>query len=325
LIIDNDTTLPVSDQVNDISSMVAIDTTLNIEIINSLIEDVEGLANVIYIDLYLEGNRKMDTLFLGDNITRASTIVIDDTYLEHIYGLKNVRGVSRIYIGKNLHLQSVDLDLSEMDSTYNGTTLDVTLNDSLKTFNWGNPHEKLRNLSFFDNRQLRHVHIETVRNKINGEIEFNPDLDSISGFVGLDSVRFMTIKNNYKLAEACVFQKGIDNFLIDNPTLTHFFEIQNNATGLKSLNDLLTADCSWLPNGVEEPFLGDLHIYPNPAHTEVFIPVPEKPTVYHIYDMTGKVVSSGLVASDGRISLANVSKGMYVLLVGNKRNKLMVQ
>ncbi|MGK0285890.1 MAG: hypothetical protein ACI9GM_000932, partial [Salibacteraceae bacterium] len=226
---------------------------------------------------------------------------------------------------KNLHLQSVDLDLSEMDSTYNGTTLDVTLNDSLKTFNWGNPHEKLRNLSFFDNRQLRHVHIETVRNKINGEIEFNPDLDSISGFVGLDSVRFMTIKNNYKLAEACVFQKGIDNFLIDNPTLTHFFEIQNNATGLKSLNDLLTADCSWLPNGVEEPFLGDLHIYPNPAHTEVFIPVPEKPTVYHIYDMTGKVVSSGLVASDGRISLANVSKGMYVLLVGNKRNKLMVQ
>ena len=89
-----------------------------------------------------------------------------------------------------------------MDSTYDGTTLDVTLNDSLKTFNWGNPHEELRNLSFFDNRQLRHVHIETVRNNVSdantpGGFVFNPMLDSISGFFGADSIAITKIQMNY--------------------------------------------------------------------------------------------------------------------------------
>jgi hypothetical protein len=273
----------------------------------------------------MEGNKMWDTLFIPDDVEYLFGLSCERTFLKRIYGAEKVRFLNGVNLIDNDRLKDVHLALPLLDSTSIPLWLKVEQNDSLKTFYWGDMSNHLSTFNFFENRQMKHVHIETVRNKINGKIEFNPDLDSISGFLGLDSIHSMFIKQNYQLAEACVFQRGIENYLVKYPNLTHFFEIQNNATGLKSLNDLLTADCSWLPNGVEEPFLGDLHIYPNPAHTEVFIPIPEKPTVYHIYDMTGKEVSSGLVASDGRISLVNVSKGMYVLLVGNKRNKLLVQ
>ena len=84
-------------------------------------------------------------------------------------------------------------------------------------------------------------------------------------------------------------------------------------------------DCSWLPNGIKEPFWSKLEIYPNPAHSEVFVTPPTQPTAYFIYDISGKLVNQGTVTSSGRIGLKTISNGMYVLMVGNKRSKLIVQ
>ena len=59
-------------------------------------------------------------------------------------------------------------------------------------------------------------------------------------------------------------QKGIQNLIDKNLNWSAAFEINNNGPGLQSLNDLLTVDCSWLPNGVEESFLGVRHL-PKPG------------------------------------------------------------
>jgi len=233
----------------------------------------------------------------------------------------------------NDRLKEVDLGLQIQDTVtyYKFQSLTVKANDSLQTFYWGNPNRQLAVLSFFDNRQLKHVHIETVKEKVSslsesqGGFVFNIELDSISGFLGLDSIHSMYIKQNYLLENACVLQKGIDNYLIDYPNLQHFFKAQNNGSNLQSLNDLLTMDCSWLPNSIKEPWQSDLQLYPNPANNEVFVGVQEQSTSYTIYDISGKTVNQGLVESSGRISLETISNGMYVLMVGDKRSKLIVQ
>ncbi|MGB0391082.1 MAG: T9SS type A sorting domain-containing protein, partial [Salibacteraceae bacterium] len=102
-------------------------------------------------------------------------------------------------------------------------------------------------------------------------------------------------------------------------------KLENNATGANSEAEVLATDCGDFNTSIKEQWLGDLNIYPNPATNEVFVSALDKPTIYHIYDMSGKEIQQGEIYIDGRISLQNVPKGMYVLLVGDKRNKIIVQ
>ena len=87
----------------------------------------------------------------------------------------------------------------------------------------------------------------------------------------------------------------------------------------------MATDCSNFNTGVNELEYNQLSINPNPAHNEVFIEMSDKLTQYQIYDMSGKVVQQGTIEANGRIGLASVSGGMYILLVGDKRSKLVIQ
>ena len=326
--LENDTTLPKADQINSLLPVSNVDTLL-LDLEFTLISSLADLSKTHNLSLYLEGDKYFDTLFIPQNITVFS-LTCRRTFLKHIYGGAKIKLIGGMTLYDNDRLKTVDLDLGEMDTHgVRGVELSVQQNDSLKTFYWNNPHRQLSAFSFFENRQLKHVHLETVKEKVSsisesqGGFVFNLELDSISGCMGLDSVHSLIIKQNYMLENACVFQRGVENYLVDFPQ-ANFFIIQNNATGLKSLNDLLTADCSWLPNGVEELNYQDLTLYPNPAHTEVFVEIPIKLTRYQIYDMSGKIVQQGIVEAYGRIGLGTISGGMYVLLVGEKRSKLVI-
>jgi len=328
----NDITQPVNLQINNLQSMNPIDSVLSLEVRNTLITDLSGLENLPWFgSLSMEGNKEMDTLFLRKSILKMGSLWLEKTHLQYVHGLDSLTGLGRVFISDNDNLKAVKLGLYQLEYETIGSVLEVRLNDSLKTFYWGDLNRQLSAFSFFENRQLKHVHIETVKEKVSsisepqGGFVFNIELDSISGFVGLDSVHSMFIKQNYMLENACVLQKGIDNYLTDYPQLQHFFVTQSNGSNLQSLNDLLTEDCSWLPNGIKEPLWSKLEIYPNPAHSEVYVTPTAQATSYFIFDISGKLVNQGTVTSNGRISLETISNGMYVLLVGNKRSKLIVQ
>lgn len=328
----NDTTLPESNQISSLNPLMAINGSIFLSIEHTLITGLDGLQNSSGFSFYLEGNKNWDTLFIPDFVENLYGFTCERTFLKKIHGAENVKLLNAVTIVDNDRLKEVNLGLQLNDSVSVpfGQKLIVKFNDSLQTFSWWNPHRQLGAFSFYDNRQLTHVHLETVQElvtaiyKPEGGFVFNPKLDSISGFKGLVRSRMGYINSNYLLENACVLQEAIQNEINATPGIDTVFQVFNNAPSLNSLNDLLTADCSWLPNGVEEPWLGDLKLYPNPATIEVFITAPEKPTLYHIYDMSGKEISTGIVSNDGRISLASVSKGMYILLVGEKRNKLIV-
>ncbi len=328
--LDNDTTLPITDQINSLQPLSSMDSLvlfLNHTLVENLYELQQPLESFY---LAMEGNEKFDTLYITDNI-KVLSISCERTFLKYIYGGSKIKQGGTFYIYDNDYLKKVELDLGDMDASPQGyPSLEVAQNDSLKTFYWNNPHHQLSAFSFFENRQLKHVHLETAKEKVSsmseafGGFVFNIELDSISGCVGLDSVHSLIIKQNYMLDNACVFQNGVKNYLIDYPQ-SNFFIVENNAIGLKSLTDLLAADCSWLPNGVEELKHQKLSLYPNPAHNEVFVEQSQNQTTFQIYDMSGKIVATGFVESNGRVSLAGISGGMYILQVAEKRSKLVIQ
>jgi hypothetical protein len=297
----------------------------------TLVEDLSELQVVSQLFLVMEGNINFDTLYIPENVL-ALDLFLEQTHLRYIHGGAKIKRGGTITIYDNDHLQMVDLDLGDMDDSYQGyPKLDVAQNDSLKTFYWGNPHGQLRAIDFFENRQLTHVHLQSVSEALspisgsNGGFRFNIELDSISGCNGLESIFALNFKDNYKLNNACVFQKAIENRIQQNPNAQSMFTVQNNGPNLQSLNDLLNADCSWLPNGVAEVAIQEMALYPNPAHDEVFVEVPKTITNYRIYDMSGKTVKSGTVEASGRIGLHGISGGMYILQVNENRSKLVIQ
>jgi hypothetical protein len=329
----NDTTLPVSEQISSLLPLMSINGSISLSIEHTLITSLDGLQNAYGISFYLEGNKNWDTLFIPDFVEILYGFTCERTFLKKIYGAEKVKLLNVVNIVDNDRLKEVDLDLRLNDSVSvpTGQKLTVKFNDSLQTFYWGSLEKLLARFSFYDNRQLKHVHLETVMElvtaiyKPEGGFVFNPELDSISGFKGLNRSRMGYINSNYKLKQACVLQQAIQNEIDATPGIDTVFQVFNNAAELSSLNDLLTMDCSWLPNGVHEPEWSKLELYPNPANNEVYVGVQEQTTSYIIYDISGKTISQGLVESSGRISLETISNGMYVLMVGNKRSKLIVQ
>jgi len=332
IILKNDTTLPESSQIANMQALLTITGTLDLSIEHTLLTSLDGVQNSSALSFYMEGNRLWDTLYIPDYVEYLYGFTCERTLLKRIYGADKVKLLNRVILNDNDRLQDVYLGLQLLDSTTIGLQLEVKLNDSLKTFYWGDTHHQLSQLSFFENRQLKHVHIETTKDKVydgpltgKGGFNFNIELDSITGFKGLIESSILQIKNNYNLHQVCVLQKAKQRNIHNNPNVESLYEIQNNGSNLQSLNDLITEDCSWLPNGIKEPTWSKLEIYPNPAHSEVFVTPPAQPTSYFIYDISGKLINQGAVSSSGRISLAAISNGMYVLMVGNKRSKLIVQ
>ncbi len=326
----NDTTLPKSDQIANMQVLLAITGNLDLSIEHTLLTSLDGIRNSSSLSFYMKGNELWDTLYIPDYVKFLYGFTCERTLLKRIYGADKVKLLNRVYLNDNDRLKDVNLGLQLLDSASINLSLEVTQNDSLKTFYWGDTHHQLSQLSFFDNRQLKHVHIETAREKVSdgntdGGFVFNVELDSISGFKGLINSWITKIKTNYMLNEACVLQKGTLKAIEIDPSSESAYKIQSNGSNLQSLNDLLTADCSWLPNGIKEPIWSKLEIYPNPAQNEVYITAPSQRTSYYIYDVSGKLVRQGLVETSGRIGLATISNGMYVLMVDNKRSKLVVQ
>ena len=332
IILKNDTTLPESSQIANMQALLTITGTLDLSIEHTLLTSLDGVQNSSALSFYMEGNRLWDTLYIPDYVEYLYGFTCERTLLKRIYGAEKVKLLNRVNLIDNDRLKDVYLGLQLLDSTTIGLQLEVRLNDSLKTFYWGDTHHQLSQLSFFDNRQLKHVHIETTKDKIydgpltgNGGFNFNIELDSITGFKGLIENSILQIKNNYNLNQVCVLQKATQTSISNNSNIESLYEIQSNGSNLQGISDLLTEDCSWLPNGIKEPLWSKLEIYPNPAHSEVYVTPTAQPTSYFIYNISGKLVNQGTVTSSGRISLETISNGMYILLVGNKRSKLIVQ
>ncbi len=325
VVLDNDTTLPLGQQIHDISNLANVRLVL-LEFHNTRVEDFTPLSRAISA-LIFSGNLHQDTLRLN-GIDTVSALGIENTTIRAIEGGTGIKYISNIYIEQNNHLKYVKLDIDQDTVDQFAMELYVQFNDSLEEFWWMNDKKVLRWPSFYENRRLRHIHLESLRpdkviSGIIAEIEFNPLLDSISGLSENDTVKYVKLVKNYNLSDACVFQKGVKAALADGRPASSYV-IEDNAQGLRSLQDLLDADCSYLYVGVAEtPGEGELPgIYPNPAVEEVYVTEYRAGEEYRLYDMSGRLVQRGLPAPGGRIGIIRLQPGFYVLEYGGQRIKM---
>jgi len=65
-----------------------------------------------------------------------------------------------------------------------------------------------------------------------------------------------------------------------------------------------------------------MKVFPNPANDFLYVSLEANTNSdFIISNLNGQVVSQGIVSVDGKIKISNISKGIYVLKVGNERVK----
>lgn len=104
---------------------------------------------------------------------------------------------------------------------------------------------------------------------------------------------------------------------LDHTTNKPLRRLFKGGNTLFAIGDGGTVIKTGLPLGIEPTITPLEGIYPNPTTDQLFIPVDIKSEI-SIFDMTGKVVQSGIFIPGEAVSLGSLSNGMYVVRVSNE-------
>lgn len=80
-----------------------------------------------------------------------------------------------------------------------------------------------------------------------------------------------------------------------------------------------------LGTSLEDIYVDDIHIFPNPTSEAVFLDFPEEifPTVnYIITDLNGKIMSDSKVSASELISLDGFTKGIYIISLSTDKGEV---
>ena len=131
----------------------------------------------------------------------------------------------------------------------------------------------------------------------------------------------LTIQNNNRLNNLCVFKPKILSFPDPQSNLPLLYKIYYNAQGANSIKEVISADCSQnsgINNTVQSQHV--FNLYPNPNHGNFQLKFPDE----DMYDVTVinylgiKVYHSMASNSNNEIHLTHIPKGNYILKCMNK-------
>ena len=254
---------------------------------------------------------------------RVGRVFINDNpKLEVLTGFNSNLKLDQIEVESNANLKTIDLSFESLIKV-NGKriTIGFSKNDLLTNIRFNDPSESMTDIFMVKNLSLFNFHANGANDTvfIFGIFD-NPLLTEITGFNNVSSYGIIRVKNNLNLEKLCFVKKAVEN-----RTVT-LLDLANNGSGANTESEILATDCTDFNTGIANVLnYNELEIYPNPANNEVYVGVQILSTSYTIYDISGKTISQGVVESSGRISLEAISNGMYVLMVANKRSKLIVQ
>ncbi|HBY67831.1 MAG TPA: hypothetical protein DEG69_08800, partial [Flavobacteriaceae bacterium] len=115
----------------------------------------------------------------------------------------------------------------------------------------------------------------------------------------------------YTIMDSQVKDSGTYTCNITNPSVPDLVIIR--AASILSVED---------PLSVEGNFFKNLQIYPNPAHTEIFIQLPEFNNIQKIelYDLRGRLIK--MLPKTDRIEIDNLEDGIYLLLFTGQKESI---
>jgi hypothetical protein len=143
---------------------------------------------------------------------------------------------------------------------------------------------------------------------------------------GLDSTEIHTFSD---FTPAPVVELTESEFLANTSGLeygkTYFLKVRAlNSNGLYSSFNSISFNFQELISGIENPALGSLSFYPNPASGIVYLKgidnlSAENAITYYLYDSQGKLAESGQLENNS-INISSIAPGNYLLILKESNN-----
>lgn len=314
-----------STMVHDLTPFLTMDSLYyNVTITKTALTSLNGLENLKWVEeLIINDNDLLTDIsdLKGPRILNKLKIFNNRNLLE-IGDLSFIGYAKTVWIEANHALGRVDISLDSLDTEgyFGDMSIWIRSNNSVSKVSINDPNLGLGYFDIIGCNLLDSIYVGKSKANFNGfGITDNPKLTTISGFGALNGSGPTFIYGNTVLSNLCFLKEPIKNNQIS------LLVLHDNAPGANSEAEILATDCSNFNVGINEVNLNSLTLYPNPAHNQVFVEQPQKQTTFQIYDMSGKIVFSGFVELNGRIGLSEISDGMYILQIAEKRSKLVIQ
>ena len=312
-----------STMVTDLSPLLSLDTIYgDLKFKHTAITDFSGLANISFVkEVWVYENTLVKDLSTMDGPIHMNRVrVYNNPNLEVLSDFSFSHGLYSIFVYKNHRLKSVDFSFHNLESSEFSTSVSAFENPKLKSFKLKDENQQVGAILLDSNIVLENIFLGMSSDSlIIMKVSKCSLVKKISGFQSVKHIGICNVQNNPTLNELCFVKQTMQRQGIST------LSVGANAPGANSEAEIMATDCSGFNTGINELNYKKLSLYPNPAHNEVFVEIPNKRTPYQIYDISGKIVQQGNVETNGRIGLNTVSGGMYILLVGEKRSKLVIQ
>ncbi len=307
-----------STMITDLSPLLVFDSIAGgLTIQNTILTNLHGLENLkVGYNIHVYENAELvDATALSLSGKFTSLEFRYNPKLKVLPSTENFLKLGPIVIENNPQLEGVDLILKGSASS-----ISIRENNNLENISIHDDSSWKMRFDIGFNNSLQRILIKTESDSIFREtITDNPKLEFIEGYGKVHRIDFVRIERNSSLNKLCHLQNVL------NRQGVFFMTLNSNGSHANSEADILATDCSDFNTSVAEVSNVNLNIYPNPAKNEVFVKDIIQPTLYVIYDMSGKQITQGTVTLSGRIGLELVISGMYILKIGNQHSKLLVE
>jgi hypothetical protein len=326
--LNNDTTLPLAQQIHDLSPLQNVDSVL-LTMRNTRISDGSPLADLIELRFWVKGDTELSDLSFLNNIPRLGGVFLRDLpKVEHIDMNSNTEILSQLLIENCNSLETLEVDLPDLEVPSNPhlrLKVYIRYNDSLQNFSIRNPNEAIANVDVEENRSLKEIYVEQSGSLW---LTFNPVLESIYGFENKSKGLGFKASFNYMLEEICSIQSNLERTLeiIDSLGIdtSVYIELNQNGPNTSTLQDILDYPCA--PASVENNYTVSKGIYPNPTHGILNIQDLQESTPYKLINLQGQLVQKGIAQPHQPLHIEQLPSGIYFLeLEGTKPVKVVKQ
>ena len=196
-----------------------------------------NLSTPLYID---EVDGVINNLSGLNAIESAYLIKIQNTHIEHLYGLENLIFIQELWLNSNYNL----IDFAGLELISNIELLNVIDNTALESADGLGSLSQISQLNFFDNTSLTDLTALSQITQLNGLRIAGNNLTTLDGLSNLVAVVGEIFVSNEQVINLNVFS-GLNNltaslFLWNNPVLTDVSVFQE----VTQLQDLVIVGCN---------------------------------------------------------------------------------
>ena len=313
--LNNDTTLPLAQQIHDLSPLQNVDSVL-LTMRNTRISDGSPLADLIELRFWVKGDTELSDLSFLNNIPRLGGVFLRDLpNVEHIDMNSNTEILSQLLIENCNSLKTLDINLPDLEVPSNPNLrlrVYVLHNDSLQNISIRNPNEVISIVDVEENRSLKEIYVEQSGSLW---LTFNPVLESIYGFENKSKGLGFKASFNYMLEDICSIQSNLERTLeiIDSLGIdtSVYIELNQNGPNTSTLQDILDYPCA--PASVGEKYAPSKGVFPNPTHDILNIEDLQQSTPYRLINLQGQLVQQGMAQPNQPLHLEQLPSGIYFL------------